>query len=147
MREPRMLAVSSSHPLARRASASVEDLARDTVLRPSASTPQYWDEHCVPPRTPQGRVIQRGQVAETFQEMLTLIAAGKGTYPVGAQAARYYAHPDIRYIPLPDTPPFEWGLVWPAGRETSRLRAFTLAAHSASREHPQAQPIINTSKA
>jgi DNA-binding transcriptional LysR family regulator len=135
MREPRMLAVSSGHPFARRTSASMEDLARDTVLRPSASTPDYWGEHCVPRHTPSGRIIQRGQVAETFQEMLTLIAAGKGIYPVGAQAVRYYARPDISYIPLRDAPPFEWGLAWHAGRETSRLRAFSLTARDVSGEY------------
>jgi DNA-binding transcriptional LysR family regulator len=126
--EPRMLAVSSGHPFARRASVSLEDLARDTVLRPAASTPGYWDQSCVPQRTPAGRLIQRGQVTETFQEMLTLIGAGKGMYPVGGQAARYYTRPDVAYIPFRDAPPFEWGLVWPAAGETARVRAFAQAA-------------------
>jgi LysR substrate binding domain len=123
-----MLAVSSGHPFARCASASVEDLGRDTVLRPSASTPDYWEEHCVPRQTPKGRLIERGQATETFQEMLTLIAAGKGIYPVGAQAALYYARPDVAYIPLRDAPPLEWGLAWCAANETTRLRAFSRAA-------------------
>jgi DNA-binding transcriptional LysR family regulator len=136
IREPRMLAVSSAHPFALRVSASVEDLASDTVLRPSVGTPDYWDEHCVPRQTPDGKIIQRGQVTETFQEMLALIAAGEGIHPVGAQAARYYARPDVSFIPFRDAPPFEWGLVWHAERETSRLRDFSLAACSVSGEYP-----------
>jgi DNA-binding transcriptional LysR family regulator len=126
--EPRVLAVSSRHPFARRESVSLEDLARDEVLRAPCSDLGYWEAARVPERTPGGRRIERGQVTVTFQEMLTLIGAGRGVYPVGAHATRYYTRPDVTYVPFRDAPPLEWGLIWRTSAETSRVRAFDEAA-------------------
>lgn len=55
-------------------------------------------------------------------------------YPVPTQAGQYYARPDVAYVPMPDAPPFEWGLVWPATAETTRVRAFNQAAQDLSRQ-------------
>jgi DNA-binding transcriptional LysR family regulator len=126
--EPRVLAVSSRHPFARRESVSLEDLARDEVLRAPCSDLGYWEAARVPERTPGGRRIERGQVTVTFQEMLTLIGAGRGVYPVGAHATRYYTRPDVTYVPFRDAQPLEWGLIWRTSAETSRVRAFDEAA-------------------
>ncbi|MFE3451692.1 hypothetical protein ACFXJ8_22485 [Nonomuraea sp. NPDC059194] len=59
-----------------------------------------------------GRPIVRGPAFTTTEEMLTLVGAGKGTYPVPAQAAQFYARPDVAYVPIHDAPSFEWALVW-----------------------------------
>ncbi|GAB2828632.1 LysR family transcriptional regulator [Actinoallomurus bryophytorum] len=126
--EPRVLAVSSRHPFARRESVSLEDLARDEVLRAPCSDLDYWEAARVPERTPGGRPIERGQPTATFQEMLTLIGAGRGIYPVGAHATRYYTRPDVTYVPFRGAPPLEWGLIWRTSAETSRVRAFDEAA-------------------
>jgi DNA-binding transcriptional LysR family regulator len=126
--EPRVLAVSSRHPFARRESVSVEDLARDEVLRAPCSDLDYWEAARVPERTPGGRRIERGQLTATFQEMLTLIGAGQGVYPVGAHATRYYTRPDVTYVPIRDAPPLDWGLIWRTSAETSGIRAFDEAA-------------------
>lgn len=61
--------------------------------------------------------------------MLTLIGAGHGAFPVGAQATRYYGRPDVAYIPISDAPPLRWGLLWRADAATARVRAFAQAAH------------------
>ena len=128
VREPRLLAVSSGHPFARLASVSVEDLSRAEVLRAPCGGLDYWEADRVPARTPGGRGVERGQETTTFQEMLTLIGAGRGVYPVGAHAERYYARPDVAYVPFRDAPPLEWGLIWRASGETARVRAFAQAA-------------------
>ncbi|WP_377335091.1 hypothetical protein [Plantactinospora siamensis] len=60
--------------------------------------------------------------------MLTLIGAGQGTFVVGEHVTRFYARPDVVYVPLRDAPPLHWGPVWPTARETARLRAFVAAA-------------------
>jgi hypothetical protein len=60
--------------------------------------------------------------------MLTLIGAGRGVFPVGAQARRYYARPDVAYIPFTDAPPLRWGLLWRADNATARVLAFAEAA-------------------
>jgi DNA-binding transcriptional LysR family regulator len=102
VREARMLAVPIGHPLAGLQAVSAEDLAGMELLRPAP--------------------------AATFQEMLTLVGAGRGVFPVGAHARRYYARPDVAYVLVRDAPPVEWGLLWPAGGATARVLAFGRAA-------------------
>lgn len=125
--EPQVLAVSARHPFARRTSVTIEDLARDRVLRPRG-TPAEIDALSVPARTPGGREISRGPEFATIQEMFAMVGAGMGIFPVPAHAARYDSRPDIVYLPLSDGPPFEWRLLWRTSSETSRIRAFCRAA-------------------
>ena len=107
VREARMLAVPHGHPFARRESITATDLARVT------------------------RVEHDG----TFSEALTLVGAGRGTLVTGAHARRYYARPDIVYVPVSDAPPLEWGLIWPADRNTARVRAFAAVANDLVHDH------------
>jgi DNA-binding transcriptional LysR family regulator len=113
-REPSVLAVSARHPLARRASVSLEDLAADKVLRPR-SLPDYMEESLIPRETPAGRPIERGPEFNTVQEMLSLVGAGKGIFPVPAHARSYDVRPDITYVPIRDGLPRERRLTGPSG--------------------------------
>ncbi|QKG23866.1 LysR family transcriptional regulator [Actinomadura verrucosospora] len=126
-REPPVLAVSARHPFARRDAVSVEDLARDKVLRPRG-IPDELDALSVPASTPGGRPIERGMEFGTVQEMFALVGAGRGIFPVPRHASLYDSRPDVVYVPMPDGPPFEWRLVWRAAAETNRIRAFCEAA-------------------
>ncbi|SFN78626.1 LysR family transcriptional regulator [Actinomadura madurae] len=127
--EARSLAVSSKHPFARRSSITLEDLARVKLLQLPDTLPVSLREDRTPRVTPAGRPIEPGPSASTFNEMLTLIGAGHGAFPVGAQATRYYGRPDVAYIPISDAPPLRWGLLWRADAATARVRAFAQAAH------------------
>ncbi|MEV6010512.1 LysR family transcriptional regulator [Streptomyces sp. NPDC051976] len=126
--EPRMLAVPAGHPFTARGSVSVEDLARTEVLQAPCSLPDHWREPDSPRLTPAGRPIPVGRSAATFQEILTLVGAGQGVFPVGAHATRFHARPDVVYLPFHDTPPLDWGPVWRASRATARIRAFAETA-------------------
>lgn len=126
--EPRVLAVSARHPLARRDSVRMEDLAADRILLPAGSPPQQWLDSAQPWTTPAGRPIGRGPAVHTFQELLTLVAAGQGTCTVAAHNIRYHPRPDVAFVPITDAPPFEFGLVWRASSETGRVRAFAETA-------------------
>lgn len=128
VREARMLAVPSGHPFARRASVSVEDLARVRLLQLPATMPDSYREDRTPRHTPAGRPIEPGPGAGSFNELLTLVGAGQGVFPVGAHTRRYYPRPDVAYVPFRDAPPVEWGLLWCAETETQRVRAFAKAA-------------------
>lgn len=112
-REQPVPAVFSRHPFARRKSVSMDDLARDRVLRPREFTGEV-DALVVPRTTPGGRPIPRGLTFGTIQEMLALIGAGKGVFVVPAHARRYDSRPDVTYVPIQDGRPFEWRLVWSA---------------------------------
>lgn len=100
VREARMLAVPLDHPFACRDSITASDLARVSLV-----------EH-----------------DGTFSEALTLVGAGQGTLIVGAHARRYYARPDVAYVPVSDAPALQWGLIWAADGSTARVRAFAAAA-------------------
>lgn len=126
--EGRLLAVSARHPFAGRASVSFADLARTNVLRTPSAVPDNWDQALVPEYTSNGRPVERGPSFDTIQEMLALVGAGQGTYPVPDQATNYYARPDVAYVPIHDAPPFRWQFVWLSAGETSRIRAFDRAA-------------------
>ncbi|MEV6201371.1 LysR family transcriptional regulator [Streptomyces sp. NPDC051771] len=131
VREARMLAVPADHPFARRTTVSMEDmedLARETVLQIPASLPDSPRDDRAPHPTPAGRSVTFGPSAMTFTELLTLVGAGEGVAVVGAHARRYFARPDVTYVPIADAPPVEWSLFWPTGGATARVRAFSETA-------------------
>jgi DNA-binding transcriptional LysR family regulator len=127
--EDRFLAVPVGHRLARRDALSVEDLAEVTLLRLPDTLPESLRGDRIPATTPSGRPIPLGRSGATFQEMLTLVAAGEGAFTVGANVRQYYVRPDIAYVHLHDAPPLEWGLIWRADSATARVRAFNEATH------------------
>jgi DNA-binding transcriptional LysR family regulator len=126
--EHRLLAVSTRHPFARRPSVSFADLGRTTILRTPPTVPDYWDPVLVPQHTPDGLPVERGPSFGTVQEMLALVGAGFGAYPVPSQATSYHARPDVAYVPIHDAPPYQWRFVWPSAAETAKVRAFDQAA-------------------
>ncbi|MEE4542371.1 LysR family transcriptional regulator [Streptomyces sp. V4-01] len=131
--EPRMLAVPAGHAFAARGWVSVEDLARVEVLQAPCSLPDHWREPGSPRLTPGGLAIEAGRSAATFPEILAMVGAGLGVFPVGAHATRAYERSDVTFVPFHDTPPLDWGPVWRASRVNARIRAFAEAAAPAPR--------------
>ncbi|MBN6037040.1 LysR family transcriptional regulator [Amycolatopsis sp. 195334CR] len=123
--EQMVLAVSSRHPLAAKEFVTLEDLARDTVLRAAHPPAPYWQDD--PWLTPDGHPVHRGEPVRTFQELLSAVATGTGICPLAAHAADYFARPSLRFIPFRHAPPVHWGLVWLTSGETSRIRALAAA--------------------
>ncbi|MFF2141018.1 LysR family transcriptional regulator [Streptomyces sp. NPDC058193] len=124
----RVLAVSAGHPLAGRASASLEDLGDNLVVDLGPEAPEYWVASMVPTRTPLGRRIPRGPAARTFHEILTLVASGQCVHVLGEIAARYNKPPGIVFLPLDDAPVLEWALTWRTTADTPPLRALARTA-------------------
>ncbi|MET0190760.1 MAG: LysR family transcriptional regulator [Pseudonocardia sediminis] len=126
--EHQLLAVSTRHQFAGRRSVSFADLARTTVLRTPPSVPDYWDRTLVPASAPDGRPVERGPSFETTQEMLALVGADIGTYPVSTQFTSHYNHPGVAYVPIHDAPPYQRRFHWLTAAETATIRAFDQAA-------------------
>ncbi|TQM06451.1 LysR family transcriptional regulator [Pseudonocardia kunmingensis] len=126
--EAQLLAVSARHPFARRPSVSFSDIARTKVLRTPPAISDYWDQTLLPPHRLDGRPVERGPCFATTQEMLALIGADMGTYPVSTQFTSYYVRPDVAYVPIHDAPPYQRRLLWLSAAETARIRAFDRAA-------------------
>ncbi|MFG1909483.1 LysR family transcriptional regulator [Kribbella sp. NPDC048928] len=113
--EARMLAVPSTHPLASRHSVSTNDLTNLTVLHTSD-------------RSGAGRSVgESGPEAASFHELLTLVGAGRGVFPISAHLRRYYMRPDVAYIPFRDAPPVHWRLMWRTDRPTAQVVAYAAA--------------------
>ncbi|MEU7800478.1 LysR family substrate-binding domain-containing protein [Micromonospora arborensis] len=121
--EPRALVIPAGHPFAGRDNVSLEDLAHAPLIT-IKGPPRYWLDVHFPQHTPTGRPIPQGPATVAWQEVLSLVSAGRGVSPTSARAAQYYARPDLAYVPLRDAPPIEFGLLWLTAAETPKLRAF-----------------------
>jgi DNA-binding transcriptional LysR family regulator len=133
--EPRVLAVARDHPLTRRGSVSVEDLADHRVVR-FETLPRAFHEVWIPFTTPSGRSIphhpfderSKGDRGRMTSELVYLLAAGKVVHPTVRSFANLCGHPDIVYIPITDLPPMRSALVWRQGPLPRRARDFLAVA-------------------
>ncbi|WP_319461069.1 LysR family transcriptional regulator [Micromonospora sp. RTP1Z1] len=130
--EGRALAVAAGHPLAGEESVSLEVLADHPVVQYPAVTSAEFKRDRTPERTPSGRPVPKGPVGNTFSEMLSLVAMGRGVLPVGEHTRRYYPRPDVAYVPIHDGPPIRRGPVWRETNTTARVREFVRAAVDAN---------------
>ncbi|MCT2594109.1 LysR family transcriptional regulator [Streptomyces sp. N2-109] len=131
--EPRLLAVATGHALAGRQAVSVEELADHPVVLVPADMPEAFRADRNPAVTPSGAPVPRGPRAASFTETLTLVAFGRGVFPVGDNVARIYPRPDVVYLPFTDAPPIRWGPMWLKTNTTHRVREFVQAADDACR--------------
>ncbi|MFJ2738141.1 LysR family transcriptional regulator [Streptomyces sp. NPDC087440] len=139
--EPRVLGVPSGHPLARRDSVSLEDLAAVRMLQVAGAFPDYWRADRTPRLTPAGRPVECGPEFETLQEALALIDAGEGAFVMGAQVTRFYARPGVTYLPLSDAAPLEWAPTWLVTNTAPQILAFNQAARSVAVRLPPPAPV------
>jgi DNA-binding transcriptional LysR family regulator len=110
-RQPRLLALAANHPLSRRDSLSFQDLREEAFITNPISkgrSPDRWlaeqQRHGLP-----GRV---GSEASSVQEILTLVAAGRGVSLVPAAVAANHARPDVAYLPVVDAEPAVLSVAW-----------------------------------
>jgi DNA-binding transcriptional LysR family regulator len=122
--EPRALILPAKHPLARRDSLSVEDMAHLPMVVMSGEIPQYWLDQHYPSRTPRGRPIIHAAACAYCQEVLTLVSMGRGASPAAMRAAQYHMRAGIAYVPFRDAAPISYGLLWRRTGATARVRAF-----------------------
>lgn len=134
--EPQLLAVPSGHPLAGRSEVSMEVMADHPVIQLPDTMPEESRRYRIPTSTPGGRPVLLGPKADTFPEILALVATGRGVFPVGEHAARFYPRPDIAYLPMPDAPSVRWAPVWLPGADSGLIRAFVDCAMKAADLHP-----------
>jgi DNA-binding transcriptional LysR family regulator len=129
IRERNVLAVSTRHPFAGRASVSLEELVDQPVVWVQTDVPAYWLHGHRPLVTPSGRAIGRGPEAATFQEVLAMVGTGQAIAFVSEHVRRFYERPGIVYIDLDDAEPIRWGLIWRTAGELHRVRALLEVAN------------------
>ena len=122
--ELRVVALPLSHPLAGRTAVSFEDLRSERFITnpvvDASDPPMRWlaeqARHGLP-----GRVAAQ---AASVQEILTLVAAGKGVCLVPLSVAWHYPRADIGYIRVKDADPAVVSLAWPPGGVRPIVEAF-----------------------
>jgi DNA-binding transcriptional LysR family regulator len=103
--EPRVVVAARTHRLAGREGLRPEDLGGEIFITQPDSVPQYWRDYWMlvdelgyrPPVSPY--------VGENIEEWLHLIGRGEGIDTCPAIISRYYAWPEVKFIPLLDAPP------------------------------------------
>jgi DNA-binding transcriptional LysR family regulator len=110
--EPRVAALPAAHPLATRGSLKFADLRHESfIVNPAVrgdGPPPRWlaeqHRHGLP-----GRVAAQ---AASVQEILTLVAAGRGVCLVPSPVAHHHPRGDVAYVPVSDAAPAVLSLAW-----------------------------------
>ncbi|MCK2221999.1 LysR family transcriptional regulator (plasmid) [Actinomadura sp. ATCC 31491] len=118
----RLLGVAADHDLARYATGSVEMLG-DFLHHDAPARPDYWANGFVPSHTPVGNRIERGPMARSTEEILSLVTTGETISLFVNHMTRYYTRPDIAYLPVRDIEPLRFALMWSAEAENDLIRA------------------------
>jgi DNA-binding transcriptional LysR family regulator len=114
-REPRVVALPTRHPLAAREHVGYADLSGERFItnplvdgadpdRPPARWLAEQHRHGL-----AGRVAAE---AASLQEILTLVATGRGVCLVPATVARQHRRSDVRYVEVRDAEPAVVSIVW-----------------------------------
>jgi DNA-binding transcriptional LysR family regulator len=125
-REPRIVVVATEHPLARRESVCVEDLA-DCSLPYSSKLPREMMDAFIPPRTPSGRALHRVE-DPTLSDAMVRVATGELVHMTVRSFLDHFRNPGVVGIPIRDLPPSETALMWLTAREGGKIQAFARAA-------------------
>jgi DNA-binding transcriptional LysR family regulator len=80
--------------------------------------------------TPPWAALRVVALPASLQEVLTLIAAGRGVCLVPAPVADHHPRAEVRYVPVTDSDPAIVSLAWRPNDATPELRAFVATAAS-----------------
>jgi DNA-binding transcriptional LysR family regulator len=122
--EPRVAAVASVSPLARRRRLAWNELAAWPLVVNVVSgttTPALWPAECRP---------AVGAEVRNTDEWLEAIAANRGVGSTPRSTTAMYRHPGVRYVALRDAPEVPVHLAWPARGAHPQASAFVAAARA-----------------
>jgi DNA-binding transcriptional LysR family regulator len=132
-REPRLAALPASHPLSVRESVTFADLRDERFIVNPASAgerpPARWIEEQRRHGLPGHAVAE----AASVQEILELVAAGRGICLVPAPVEERFPRRDVRYVPVTDADAAVVSLARPKGSARPVVRAFIEAAWKVAR--------------
>jgi DNA-binding transcriptional LysR family regulator len=139
--EPRLAALASTHPLASHQTLTFADLREESfVINPVAGQdgpPSRWlaeqRRHELP-----GRVAAE---ATSLQEILALVAAGRGVCLLPSAVAQHHPRAGVRFVPITDADPAVVSLAWRPGPICPAVKAFIEASRhvAASKQAAQAK--------
>lgn len=122
--EPRVVALPALHALSGRTMVKFRDLRGESfIINPvveASAPPKRW-------LTEQARHGLPGRVAaeaSSVQEILTLVAAGKGVCLVPVSVAHHYPRNEVVYVKVSDADPAFVSVAWPRGGSRPIVGAF-----------------------
>ncbi len=133
--EPRVVGLAVSHPLAGRAGISVLEVADEPLLWTERAPREWVDWWAVNPR-PDGSSPRWGPTNDNVEEMLEQVAEGGAICFAPASLARYYARPDLAWVPLTDVEPLRVAIAWLDGVEIAFVQGFAEVVRELTRADP-----------
>lgn len=126
--EPRMAVLSMRHAFAGRASLTLADLHATTVTRPCSPDEiwnDFWSAGC--PTTREARTLE-----STFE----MVSSGQAIALSAAGWLRFYPHPGLRGVPVPDLARSEVAIGWRQNDSNPLVPRFVAIALATARAHP-----------
>ncbi|GAA4676347.1 LysR family transcriptional regulator [Frondihabitans cladoniiphilus] len=111
VQEPRDIVLPSGHPLATRSSLTPADLRDELLLQDTAVAPEWLAEASASRR----RDAAGGPAADTVEEKLELVAAGRGFIILPRSTTAAYRRPDVTVVPSAGFSPSRVCLLWRDG--------------------------------
>jgi DNA-binding transcriptional LysR family regulator len=124
--EERVVALATNHPLAKRKSLGVDDLA-DYAIADVRTLPRKMVDAFIPPRTSTGKRLRRIKI-RTMGESIMRVALGETVHPTVGSLLDHSPHPGVTSVPMSDMPASKTALVWLSAKRSPKLDAFARAA-------------------
>jgi DNA-binding transcriptional LysR family regulator len=125
--EPLTVVLPAGHPLARRASVTLADIADEPVLRYTDAPPAWNAFWSMDPR-PDGTQPRHGPAVRDMEEIVEYARAGRGVAFLPVAIAAAFPRPDVAYVPITGVQAGQIVLAWEAARDTALIDAFAEAA-------------------
>lgn len=126
--EQRVVVVAQDHHLAGRAQLRPSDLANEIFITQPTSAPTEWRDFWLLVNELGHRPPVSPYVGEKLEEWLHLIGRGEGIDTCPAIISRYYAWPEVAFIPLVDAAPSTLVLAYPRDVRQPLIPAFVALA-------------------
>jgi DNA-binding transcriptional LysR family regulator len=121
--EPRVVGLPSGHAFAHRDGISVLEVNDEPLMRTERAPRSWVDWWAVNPR-PDGSTPRWGPTNDNVEEMLEQVTEGTAICFAPHSMARYYARPDLVWVPLTDVEPLKVALAWVDGVDDPLVRGF-----------------------
>jgi DNA-binding transcriptional LysR family regulator len=122
--EPRMIAMSATHPLATRPEIAFEELRDEPFVAAPVETGP-WRDYWLATDARAGHPAHIGAITDQPDDWLNAIANGYGIALAPESASRFYARPGITYRPVTGVTPSQVAIVWsPADDNTPAVQDF-----------------------
>jgi DNA-binding transcriptional LysR family regulator len=131
-REPRLVAIPPGHPLADRGSLTFADLGQERFITNPAVEADGPPARWLAEQTRHGLAGRVATAAARVQEILTLVASGRGVSLVPASIAGHYPRADVKYVEVKDADPAVVSLAWPKAPLRPIVRTFIAIARRAA---------------